>query len=420
MVLDVAPRQRSVAYALIPLGLVFFAVGIGAAVVGPFLALFLSTAVHASPLQVTVFLVAAPLSSVVSSTLIGRVSDRRPIRRKLVIGAATAGMVSMLLTSFIRDYWTLLALTVSTMALSGSLFPQTFAYARQVLARDDPSKAAMGISALRTVFSLAWVAGPALAALLLHLGGFTSLYGTAAVLYAVAALVGVFWLEEIGTPSDPAESTDGDPATGPDDGPEVPDDLGVPEVSRRTLLLTTAAFVLLHCPLTLGVQALPLFIKDDLHADVGNAGLILGLCAALEIPLMLGLGALATRVRVRVLVLIGAGCGVAYEALAATASGIWVLAAAQLLNAVYISGISGLGITYMQDMRPRHPGQATTLFTNCFPIGAMMAGPLLGLAQHFGFRLAYAMSMALCAIALLTLMVIRPRARAGADFPRKP
>jgi SET family sugar efflux transporter-like MFS transporter len=40
------------------------------------------------------------------------------------------------------------------------------------------------------------------------------------------------------------------------------------------------------------VQALALFIDRDLHGSVGSAGLILGLCAAFEIPLMLGLGVL--------------------------------------------------------------------------------------------------------------------------------
>jgi SET family sugar efflux transporter-like MFS transporter len=63
----------------------------------------------------------------------------------------------------------------------------------------------------------------------------------------------------------------------------------------------------------------------------------------------------------------------------------------------------------MQDMLPRHPGRATTLFTNAFPIGAMLAGPLFGLAQHFGFRLAYGISAALCASGLLVLIMTRPR-----------
>ena len=62
---------------LLPLGLVFLTVGIATAVVGPFLGLFLSAAVRASPIQVTFFLVTASLSGMAVSWAIGRISDRR-------------------------------------------------------------------------------------------------------------------------------------------------------------------------------------------------------------------------------------------------------------------------------------------------------------------------------------------------------
>jgi SET family sugar efflux transporter-like MFS transporter len=61
----------------------------------------------------------------------------------------------------------------------------------------------------------------------------------------------------------------------------------------------------------------------------------------------------------------------------------------------------------MQNMLPRHPGRATTLFTNSFPLGAMLAGPLFGLAQHFDYRLAYWMCTGLCAAGLLLLILVR-------------
>src|SRR4051812_9512509 len=77
--------------ALVPLGVVFFFVGMSVAVVGPFLALFLSTEVRATPALVAAFLVAGPLASMVSSSLLGRLSDRRPIRRRLLLAAAVAG-----------------------------------------------------------------------------------------------------------------------------------------------------------------------------------------------------------------------------------------------------------------------------------------------------------------------------------------
>lgn len=388
--MDVVPRVRRPGPTLFPLALVFLIVGTATAVVYPFLSLFLSTAVHASPAQVTAFLVVAPLAGVLVGTLVGRLSDRRIRRRWVLVGGSVAGLVGMSLSVFVRDYWILLGTTAILIALAGSLFPQTFAYGREVLAARGSSRSAMGMSTLRTVFSVAWVIGPPLAAVLLRAGGFAYLYGMAAGLYAVAALVTIFWLDDVPRT-----------APAPPSGDAVPDTWPVP---RSTLLLTAVAFTMLQCPLTLAVQALPLFISTDLGGDTSAAGLILGLCAALEIPLMIGLGALAYRVRPRLLILAGSGCGIAYYTLTATATDVWVLAAIQVLNALFIAAVSGLGISYVQDMMPQRPGQATTLFTNTFPIGAILAGPLFGLAQHLGYRFAYGISAVLCAAGLLVLL----------------
>ena len=65
---------------------------------------------------------------------------------------------------------------------------------------------------LRTVFSLAWVAGPPLAALLLAAGGFRLVYGAAAIPYAIAGLVAIVWLGEVGTP-EPVTAATGDAPT---------------------------------------------------------------------------------------------------------------------------------------------------------------------------------------------------------------
>ncbi|QLQ40489.2 sugar efflux transporter [Micromonospora robiginosa] len=394
MAVDTRPAVHAGYFRLLPLALLFLTVGLSVAVVMPFLSLFLDTEVRADPVRVTVLLVVAPLAGVVVASLVGRLSDRAPIRRKLLIGAALAGVVGAGLIAFVRDYWILLALTVTAMALANSVFPQSFAYARQLLDRDDPGRAALGISAMRTVFSLAWVAGPPLAAVLLSAGGFRLLYLTAAAMYALAALVVAVRLTELPLPPPPAPDQGGGHAPG---------------ASRWRLALTVVTFTMLQCPMTLGVQVLPLFIGRDLRGDPADAGLVLGLCAALEIPLMLGLGALTARFRLRALILFGAGCGVVYYLIAAGASGVGVLLLAQPVNALFIAAVSGVAIAYVQDLLPGQPGRATTLFTNSFPIGAMLAGPLLGLATQVGFRWAYVMSAALCAGGLLALALTRPR-----------
>jgi SET family sugar efflux transporter-like MFS transporter len=395
MPLETSRRSPQLARALVPLGLVFLATGISTALVYPFLSLFLSTEVDAGPVKVTAFLVASPLAGVVVTTLIGRLSDRLPIRRLILIIGGVSGAIGCGLAAVIRDYWILLALTVTAVAVAGSLFPQSFAYARQVLERDAPDKVALGISGLRTVFSLAWVAGPALAAFILSSGGFFWVYGTSALMYALAAAIGLFWLGEVPAPA----LTPADQDTPPPDVLETP---------RRILLLTAAAFTLLQTPLTLAVQALPLYMDTELGGDVKQAGLVLGLCAALEIPFMLGLGVLSTRLPVRLLLFSGAACGILYYAVAAVTPNVGVLFAGQVLNALFISAVSGLGISYMQEMLPREPGRATTLFTNSFPLGAMLAGPLFGLSQQFSYRLAYWTCAIMCAGGIVLLLLIRP------------
>jgi SET family sugar efflux transporter-like MFS transporter len=395
------PSRARLGITLLPLALVFFAVGVSTALVYPFLALFLSTEVRAGPVGVTAFLIAAPLSGVLMTSAIARLSDRRAMRRGLLIAAALAGAAGSLATGFVRDYWVLFGLAVTAVALSGALFPQTFAYAREVLLRDDPARATMGISGLRTVFSVAWVAGPPLGAALLQAGGFRLVYGIAAATYLAAAAVAVLWLEPL----------DGR-AVRPDPVALRPDPAAAP-APRWKVFALAAAFTALQCPFTLAAQALPLFASRDLGGRVGDAGLMLGLCAALEIPFMLLLGLVSARVPLRPLILAGAAFGVAYYGIATAATAVWVLFVAQVANALFIAAVAGLGISFMQDLLPAEPGRATTLFTNTFPIGAMLAGPLFGVAQQFGFRLAFGMSAVLCAAGLLVLLAVRDDRRPG-------
>lgn len=375
--------------------MIFLTVGLSTAFIGPFLSLFLSTAVHAGPVRIAAFLFLAPLASVTVSTLIGRFSDRRAIRRGLLVLAASAGCASSAATAFVRDYRVLLALAFTATAVAGSLFPQVFAYAREVL--QGSPRAAMTMSTLRMLFSIAWVAGPPLATLLLTTGGFRLLYGSSAVLYAFAAFAAVRWLG----PSTPVTAASRAPRGR----------------LRPHVLVAVAALMLMTCAGFMGVQSMSLYVSHDLHGSVRDAGLILGLCAGIEIPLMLAFGALSTRYPLHRLVLTGSVLGLAYYVLAALATHSWELAAEQALNACFIAAVSGLGVSYIQDLLPTRPGQAATLFSNAYPVGAMLAGPLLGLAQHFGFRLAYAMSAALCLCGFALLLAVRrPRTAEPAEL----
>jgi SET family sugar efflux transporter-like MFS transporter len=356
-----APRRH--ARALAPLGVVFLATGLATALAMPFLTLFLTKAVHAGPIDVSVFLVALPVCGIGASSVMGRLSDGRFERRHILLLAALTSAVGGGLAAFVRNYWVLLVVGCTLLALGRAVMPQAFAYAHDVLAGDKAQ--AMMTSTLRTFFSLAWVAGPPLAAALLSTGGFGVLFGTTAVLYVAVAGVAVFWL---GSPRAPKgrQKADGSPGA------------QAPNASSRTLWLTIGGLVVIQASMSVNVQDLPLYVVHNLHGGVAAAGGVLGLCAALEIPAMLGFGYLSKRFSLRNLVRLGPIIGTAYYVTAALATHVWQLAAGQVLNAGFIAIMGGLAISYVQQMLPRQPGRASTLYSNAFAAGAVLTGAFDG------------------------------------------
>jgi SET family sugar efflux transporter-like MFS transporter len=380
--------------ALGPVVAVFLAVGLSTSLSFPFLGLFLTSAVHAGPIELSMFLLAQPLSGVVVATVLGRLSDGRVARRRVLMVSATAGCASAALFSVLRSYWPLLVLACTVTAIGGALLPQGFAYARAFLA-GEPT-APMITATLRTFFSLSWVAGPPLASLLLNAGGFTTLYACSSALYALVVIVVARWMVEppaVAQPSTDAEKADVDL---PIDG------------ARRSLWITLVGLVLLQSASVLNVQALPLLVRHNLHSGVGPAGVILGICAALEIPAMLSFGVLSKRVPLQRLVLTGPLFAMAYYAIASVVQQVWQLGAAQVLNACCIAVVQGLAISYIQELLPLHPGRASTLYSNTFACGAILAGPLLGLGAKFGYRYCFISAIGLAALGLVLLTVGRP------------
>jgi SET family sugar efflux transporter-like MFS transporter len=160
-----------------------------------------------------------------------------------------------------------------------------------------------------------------------------------------------------------------------------------------------------------------LFVTTDLRGGIGASGVILGVCAGLEIPLMLGFGYLSTRVSLRKLILAGPLCSIVYALAVSASRHTWQVVAAQLFAASAVALLQGLGVTYVQEMLPRHPGRASTMFTNAFPVGQTLAAPVLGLAAHFGYRMSYVAAAGLAVIAFGLFAFGRPPSAHAENVP---
>lgn len=360
-------------------------VGVVSAFALPFHSLFLTSEVGVTPFQLGFFLIVSPAASVVASTIVGRISDGRVQRRYVLAAGGIAGVVGYGLFAVLRDYWFLLATSIVFVAVTSSMLPQLFAYGRQI--SRGPS---MIVSVLRTLVSVAWVAGPPLAALLVAKTGWAGLFGVTAALSGGVAVLALL----LPVPVAEQEEEDGDAE---EEAAAVP--------VRGAMAVVSAAFTFLQGSVALAVGGLPLFVTTELGGTAADAGLAMGLCAALEIPLILWFGSLANRMSQYRLVLIGAAVSLAYHALMVLTESVWQVLSIQILHATVISLIMGVGITYFQSLDPLRPGRATTLFTNTQILGSMVAGALVGVSQGLGFRWIYGFSLSMCVCGLVLLLV---------------
>jgi MFS transporter, SET family, sugar efflux transporter len=388
------PGVRQLARLLLPLGGITALVSTAVALTSPFLSLFLSRELGADPWHTGLFLFLTPLAAVVVATVLGRMSDGSGSRTLLLIGSSAAGCCAFVLFAVLRSYWLLLVVSVTLSAIGGSLVPQVLAAGRRTVDRVGSGRAPMAMNWLRMITSMAWVTGPSLAGALLGWIDFTGLFAATAICFALGGVVAGIWVREPGTPRAGPVAEENPPAAALSEPTPAP---------AGTVPLAAVAFVLMQCAVVLNVQAMPLFFSDDLHGTVRGAGVVLGSCAALEIPLMACFGALVGRLPLRRLVVLGGLSGVAYNVVVTAAGDIWQVAAAQILNACFIAAAVGLGISLFQDLMPGRPGRATALYTNTNRVSSMIAGLVLGLAQHFGYRLAYGMGAVLCACGLAVL-----------------
>ncbi|MGJ6981645.1 MFS transporter [Aestuariimicrobium soli] len=254
----------------------------------------------------------------------------------------------------------------------------------------------------RTVNSLAWVIGPPLAT------GLISGFGNKAVLWAVAAVaVGNLVLTWLMAREHMQLKAAGMKPVAHDDQLSLP---------RLVVVLVVAAFVLLGAVSATVTSVINLFVVESLHLPLWWAGLALGLAAGLEIPGLLVVGRLVTRFSSLALVASGAVAGMLYALVMWMATGPVVLLAAQVLNAWFVSTISGVGITLFQQMIPR-PGLAAGLNTNTRRVGNIISGGLLGLAGGTlgDYRWVFPLCLVLMVLALgFTLLAARRSGRVAA------
>ncbi|MCV0665194.1 sugar efflux transporter SetB [Escherichia coli] len=370
--------------------IVAFLTGIAGALQTPTLSIFLTDEVHARPAMVGFFFTgSAVIGILVSQFLAGR-SDKRGDRKSLIVFCCLLGVLACTLFAWNRNYFVLLFVGVFLSSFGSTANPQMFALAREH-ADKTGREAVMFSSFLRAQVSLAWVIGPPLAYALAMGFSFTVMYLSAAVAFIVCGVMVWLFL--------------------PSMQKELPLATGTVEAPRRNRRDTLLLFVI--CTLMWGSNSLyiinmPLFIINELHLPEKLAGVMMGTAAGLEIPTMLIAGYFAKRLGKRFLMRVAAVGGVCFYAGMLMAHSPVILLGLQLLNAIFIGILGGIGMLYFQDLMPGQAGSATTLYTNTSRVGWSIAGSVAGIvAEIWNYHAVFWFAMVMIIATLFCLLRIK-------------
>ncbi|EPK4017265.1 sugar efflux transporter SetB [Escherichia coli] len=370
--------------------IVAFLTGIAGALQTPTLSIFLTDEVHARPAMVGFFFTgSAVIGILVSQFLAGR-SDKRGDRKSLIVFCCLLGVLACTLFAWNRNYFVLLFVGVFLSSFGSTANPQMFALAREH-ADKTGREAVMFSSFLRAQVSLAWVIGPPLAYALAMGFSFTVMYLSAAVAFIVCGVMVWLFL--------------------PSMQKELPLATGTIEAPRRNRRDTLLLFVI--CTLMWGSNSLyiinmPLFIINELHLPEKLAGVMMGTAAGLEIPTMLIAGYFAKRLGKRFLMRVAAVGGVCFYAGMLMAHSPVILLGLQLLNAIFIGILGGIGMLYFQDLMPGQAGSATTLYTNTSRVGWIIAGSVAGIvAEIWNYHAVFWFAMVMIIATLICLLRIK-------------
>jgi SET family sugar efflux transporter-like MFS transporter len=341
-----------------------FLSGIAGALQLPTLSLFLSTEIQTRPFMVGLFYTGSAVIGIAVSQLLAGRSDKQGDRKSLIFQCCVLGAAGCVLFAFNRNYFVLLVFGVLLTSFGSTANPQLFALAREH-SDQNGRESVMFSSIMRAQVSLAWVIGPPLAFALALGFGFQVMYMMAAVTFVVCgALV---WLM-LPTMRKTRVKT-----------------AAVIEAPRRhrhdTLLLFIACTLMWTCNCMYLIN-MPLYLIHELQLPEKMAGLMMGTAAGLEIPTMLIAGYVSKHYGNRLLMRVAVTAGLLFYLGLLMFTDATALLLLQLLNAIFIGILAGIGMIYFQDLMPGQAGAATTLFTNTGRVGWIFAGSLAGLISE--------------------------------------
>ncbi len=375
------------------------ALGMAYSFVVPFMSLWGTEHVGMSHVGFGTFMTLTALSAIVLSTVLARWSDTHVPRRPMLILGSLGGILGYVGYAFVREPWILTVIGCIALGVSTVNFSQVFAHMREEFNRPELAHldAPYLMSLLRISFSLAWTVGPAIGAWVMNQYGYRGIFLGAAGLYGLFLLGVLLFVPHRSHP----------PAAHAAKRESV-----LQALTRKDILFSFTAFVLVFSAHSISLLNLPLMVKEDMGGTVANIGIIYGVAPFAEMPLMLWSGRAASRGHMMPLLRVGALATVAYFLAVSFVRTPQQIYPMQILSAVSIAILTNVTIPFYQELLPTQPGLATTIYSNSFSAGSLVGyfafGLLVGVCGHRGLFYVCA-GLSLITFVILIFYRHRPR-----------
>ncbi|XDF79602.1 sugar efflux transporter [Aliivibrio fischeri] len=337
-----------------------FITGLCSAFFYPLSSLFIVEELDASPMMLSLYMTLAVSSSVIVSQFIAKRSDTHWNRKTILMISLASYLILVASFTVIRDYWLAITMAIVFGSVSGASFGQLFALGREYGDRHVTNSTSF-LATMRAGLAIAWVFGPPAAFMLKAQFGFNAAFAVSAITVSVAILIIAKF---------------------------IPDNVVTKE--EKTAVITEhkplGRMVILYCFIivcafsanNLYITSMPLYLSQELQVDVSWLGLMFGVAAACEIPVMLGAGKMAEKMGTTRVMTLGVISGAMFFLVMLSSTSFTSMLIAQILNGFFIGVCATLGMVALQDMMKDRLGTASTLFSNMLNISVLVSSVLVG------------------------------------------
>ncbi|GLX65833.1 sugar efflux transporter [Paenibacillus glycanilyticus] len=370
-----------------------FLIGIGISITMPYLALYCTEELGMSAGAFGAFTAVSSLSGVLANSIIGKYSDRKLNRKRIIIIATISSALGYLSYTAFNDYVVLLVMVSFFSGLGASAMPQIYAYAQESANESKSEEKTFAMSILRSLVSLGFLIGPLFGTLILGGGNYRGLFlGTAAIFITVSAIVFIFLPNRSALRKTKSV------------------DIEKQAINRKRIWSPMIAIIFLLAVNAINGIITPLLIVNELHGTHTDVGLVVSICAGLEIPIMFVLGALGKKLSNHSLMISACFISILYNIVLIVSTDAWQLIVAQILQAVFVAIVMGNGLGYFTELLPNSPGMSSTMYYNGSILGRLLGNLGGGLvAQFVGIRDVYWVCLAVAMVAFFILRSYKPQ-----------